>query len=135
MGEAIQKKKEEDEANALPEKQAAYLKFKEEEKKKKMLARAAKKRTRGEKRRSKKSNAMQEWRLLAAEEGLAKKMRAGKITAVQFKKGLTKAIDKEHGKARDDLSGESESDEPTDVVVSRKDHKWINQRRGACKSR
>merc|ERR1712217_378563 len=106
---------------------AAYLKMKEEKKKEKAKALAEKKRTRGEKRRTKKSNAWEEWRLLAAEEKLAKKMRSGKITATQFKQGLDQAIAKENGKDKD-LSGESESDEPADVVASRRDHRWINAR-------
>merc|ERR1711972_534603 len=59
----LQKKKEEEEANALPEKLAAYKKFKEEEKKPKAKAAAEKNRTRGEKRRTKKNAKWEEWRL------------------------------------------------------------------------
>merc|ERR1712151_396817 len=136
--ETLQKKKEEEEANAPDEKLAAYLKHKEEKKKEKAKALAEKKRTRGEKRRTKKSNAWEEWRLLAAEESLAKKMRTSKITATQFKKGVEDAIAKEKNKDGGmamQLDGESESDEPADVVSARKDHLWIKGRRGKGKKK
>lgn len=52
---------------------------------------AAKKRTRTQKRQAKRDDREEEWRMLAAEERLAKKVRMGKITAVEFDTRLKKA--------------------------------------------
>jgi ATP-dependent RNA helicase DDX55/SPB4 len=70
------------------------------------------KRTRSEKRQAKRRNSAEEWRSLATEERLAKKLKAGKISAEEFDE-LVDAISEEG-------SDESSSESETEHVVKKR---------------
>lgn len=105
----LQKWREEAAANEKSEAEKARderRKKRKEEKEKKL---AEKKRTRTQKRQAKRDDREEEWRLLAAEERLAKKVRKGKITAAEFDTRLKKA-----SKRRREGDGDADNSEDGD---------------------
>jgi len=91
------------------EEKAAEQKKQERESKK--LAKEVKERTRTEKRKAGRKGRADEWKLLQAEESLAKKLRSGKISTSQFEQGIKK-VTRKHGD--DDESGAGDSDDASD---------------------
>eukprot|EP00927_Polykrikos_kofoidii_P056420 TRINITY_DN50537_c0_g1_i1.p1 TRINITY_DN50537_c0_g1~~TRINITY_DN50537_c0_g1_i1.p1 ORF type:complete len:759 (+),score=147.71 TRINITY_DN50537_c0_g1_i1:75-2351(+) len=109
------KKKLEENATA----DAEWAKEKEKAWKAEQAAKPEKERTRTQKRLAKRTNAREEWELLAAEESLAKKLRRGKITGKQFEAKVKKAT-RRVVNAEQDGSGDSDSSEDSDAQPAAK---------------
>jgi len=126
--EALKKKQEnwEQEEAEAEEKRKADLKAKAK------AAKPEKERTRTQKRQAKRNDKADEWKSLAAEERLAKKLRNGKITTEQFQKGVRKASRKaEEDSDEGGMSGGSDSDDDDDDLseesdaVKPEDSRWL----------
>merc|ERR1712060_891661 len=119
--EKLEKKRAEDEA---AEKETEIQRKKNEQQAAKAAKEAARERTRTQKRKAARSGRAEEWRLLGREESLAKKLKAGKITAAQFKHRLQKATKPAAGKKldADSESGSDESDDGDDGT-------WVKKRK------
>jgi len=87
----LQKWREEAAANEKSQAEQAREERRKQRKEEKEKRLAEKKRTRTQKRHAKRDDREEEWRTLAAEERLAKKVRMGKITATEFDIRLKKA--------------------------------------------
>jgi len=92
-------------------------------------AKNAKNRTRTQKRQAKRDQRAEEWRLLAAEERLAKKVRAGKLTVKQFEKGVSKASRKGDAKDVDDGSSVGSSVSTIEEDSDGGDIRWMARRK------
>ncbi|CAE7577715.1 DDX55 [Symbiodinium sp. CCMP2456] len=90
-------------------------------------AKAEKERTRTQKRQAKRNEKAEQWRVLAAEECLAKKLRKGKISATQFESRVKRIS--EHAGEDDDVVDDVESQpEEQESAVEDKDGKASDAR-------
>mmetsp|Transcript_37418 Transcript_37418/g.81476 ORF Transcript_37418/g.81476 Transcript_37418/m.81476 type:complete len:434 (-) Transcript_37418:79-1380(-) len=106
----------EEEGKIWTEAEAKENEAKEKEAKKAAAEKAANKdklRTRTQKRKATKKGKVDEWKLLQAEEGLAKKLKNGKISMAQFDKGMMKAT-RRHDDSEDDAGDSDDSDDSSD---------------------
>jgi len=85
-------------------------------------------RTRTEKRKAGRKGRADEWALLSAEEGLAKKLRSGRITAAQFQARVRKATKRVIGKDDGSVSGEDSSSE-AEAPRGGDGARWLDGRR------
>lgn len=137
--EALQKKREEEAANAPSEAEALRLQRKEDRTKAKEAKKAEQSRTRTQKRNAKRNDVAEQWRLLGAEERLAKKLRKGRITGEEFEVNVKKETYKDKDEEGDAESeeGSSESDSELDeakIAAKQLDPKkaagrWVKQRK------
>merc|ERR1712217_44759 len=106
------------------EKETEIQRKKNEQQAAKAAKEAARERTRTQKRKAARNGRAEEWRLLGREESLAKKLKAGKITAAQFKHRLQNAAKPAAGKKldADSESGSDESDDGDDGT-------WVKRRK------
>eukprot|EP00928_Gymnodinium_smaydae_P070358 TRINITY_DN54204_c0_g1_i1.p1 TRINITY_DN54204_c0_g1~~TRINITY_DN54204_c0_g1_i1.p1 ORF type:complete len:700 (-),score=166.91 TRINITY_DN54204_c0_g1_i1:52-2151(-) len=98
-----EKQRQERLAKEAADKEAEGYEQEKAEEKPKQPAKPEKERTRTEKRKAKRLGKAEEWRLLQAEECLAKRMRKGKITAKQFESKVKK-VSRKNGVDEDDMA-------------------------------
>lgn len=123
------KKDKEEKAKAYNAEEEARKARAEARKKEKAKAKAEKGRTRQEQKQARRRNVEDEWRLLQAEEKLAKRLRTGKIDIKAFKSKLAKETSDITSRKRkkDEMdeppSGDDESS--MDEASARSDAKWL----------